>query len=176
MHTRRVCANQRETVMSGEKMAAVETPQDEIEQLREDLAEHATHLDLLQQNADSQRTNWAADRMRLNALAQEVKELRENAAADRLLIRNNAEQVKAAAENTGAVLADIMGRLETLEVKDIQRSADPATANKAADRLAQSSKDLWRKVWKIEEAIDAMKYRRMVGNMFRRVADLVDGG
>ena len=45
----------------GEKMAAVETPQDEIEQLREDLAEHATHLDLLQQNADSQRTNWAAD-------------------------------------------------------------------------------------------------------------------
>lgn len=190
MHTRRVCANQRETVMSGEKMAAVETPQDEIEQLREDLAEHATHLDLLQQNADSQRTNWAADRMRL-------KELRENAAADRLLIRNNAEQVKelcdtieahrvwlrkieqqagAAYENTGAVLADIMGRLETLEVKDIQRSADPATANKAADRLAQSSKDLWRKVWKIEEAIDAMKYRRMVGNMFRRVADLVDGG
>ena len=170
------------------------TPQDEIEQLREDLAEHATHLDLLQQNADSQRTNWAADRMRLT---QEVKELRENAAADRLLIRNNAEQVKelcdtieahrvwlrkieqqagAAYENTGAVLADIMGRLETLEVKDIQRSADPATANKAADRLAQSSKDLWRKVWKIEEAIDAMKYRRMVGNLFRRVADAVDGG
>ena len=96
------------------------------------------------------------------------------AAADRLLIRKNAEQVKAAAENTGAVLADING--ETLEVKDIQRSADPRPANKAADRLAQSSKDLWRKVWKIEEAIDAMKYRRMVGNMFRRVADLVDGG
>ena len=89
MHTRRVCA--KETVMSGEKMAAVETPQDEIEQLREDLAEHATHLDLLQQNADSQCVGWAADRMRLT---QEVKELRENAAADRLLIRNNAEQVK----------------------------------------------------------------------------------
>ena len=110
--------------MSGEKaMAAVETPQGEIEQLREDLAEHATHLDLLQQNADSQRTKWAADRMRLNALAQDI-----------------------------------------------------ATANKARDQLAQSSKDLWRKVGKIEEAIDAMKYRRMVGNMFRRVADLVDGG
>jgi hypothetical protein len=69
-----------------------------------------------------------------------------------------------------------MGRLETLEVKDIQRSADLATANKATDLLAQSSKDLWRKVWKIEEAIDAMHYRRMVGNLFRRVADAVDGG
>ena len=141
--------------MSGEKMAAVETPQDEIEQLREDLAEHAAHLDRLEHRTDA---------------------LRSSAAADRLLIRKNAEQVKAAAENTGAVLADIMGRLETLEVKDLQRSADPATANKAADRLAQSSKDLWRKVWKIEEAIDAMKYRRMVGNLFRRVADAVDGG
>ena len=173
--------------MSGEKettepkeLVAAETPQAEIEWLRKVLdevrtnqAEHATHLDLLQQNADSQRTNWAAERMRLKALAQ----VRENAAADRLLIRNNAEQVKelcdtieahrvwlrkieqqagAAYENTGAVLADIMGRLETLEVKDIQRSEDLATANKATDLLAQ--------------------YRRMVGNMFRRVADLVDGG
>lgn len=53
---------------------------------------------------------------------------------------------------------------------------DIATANKATDQLAQSSKDLWRKVWKIEEAIDAMHYRRMVGNLFRRVADAVDGG
>ena len=34
----------------------------------------------------------------------------------------------------------------------------------------------WRAVWKIEEAIDAMHYRRMVGNLFRRVADAVDGG
>ena len=171
--------------MSGEKaMAAVETPQGEIERLRKVLdevqtnqAEHAAHLDGLAHRADIERAERAADRMRLNALAQEVKELRENAAADRLLIRNNAEQVKelcdtieahrvwlrkieqqagAAYENTGAVLADIMGRLETLEVKDIQRSEDLATANKATDLLAQ--------------------YRRMVGNMFRRVADLVDGG
>lgn len=162
-----------------QELVAAETPQAEIERLRKVLdevqtnqAEHATHLDLLQQNADSQRTNWAAERMRLNALAQ----VRENAAADRLLTRKNAEQVKecfdtieahrvwlrkieqqagAAYENTGAVLADIMGRLETLEVKDIQRSADLATANKV---------------------IDAMHYRRMVGNMFRRVADAVDGG
>lgn len=113
-----------------QELVAAETPQAEIDQLREELAEHATHLDLLQKNADSQRTNWAAERMRLNAIAPEVKELR-------------------------AVLADIMGRVETLEVKDIQRSADLATANKV---------------------IDAMHYRRMVGNMFRRVADLVDGG
>ncbi len=113
-----------------QELVAAETPQAEIDQLREELAEHATHLDLLQKNADSQRTNWAAERMRLNAIAPEVKELR-------------------------AVLADIMGRVETLEVKDIQRSADLATANKV---------------------IDAMHYRRMVGNMFRRVADAVDGG
>lgn len=112
-------------------LVAVETPHDQIDQLREELAEHATHLDLLQKNADSQRTNWAAERMRLNAIAPEVKELR-------------------------AVLADIMGRVETLEVKDIQRSEDLATANKATDLLAQ--------------------YRRMVGNLFRRVADAVDGG
>ena len=113
-------------------VSTAETMHDDgqIEQLRTALnelqtnqAEHATHLDLLQQNADSQRTNWAADRMRLNALAQDI-----------------------------------------------------ATANKARDQLAQSSKDLWRKVGKIEEAIDAMKYRRMVGNLFRRVADAVDGG
>ena len=52
-------------------MAAVETPQDEIEQLREDLAEHATHLDLLQQNADSQRTNWAADPSRQSTPARQ---------------------------------------------------------------------------------------------------------
>lgn len=114
--------------MSGEKaMAAVETPQGEIEHLRKVLdevqtnqAEHAAHLDQLAHRADLERAERAADRMRLNSLAQEV-----------------------------------------------------ATANKAADRLAQSSKDLWRKVWKIEEAIDAMKYRRMVGNLFRRVADAV---
>ena len=112
-------------------LVAAGTPQDQIDQLREELAEHATHLDLLQKNADSQRTNWAAERMRLNAIAPEVKELR-------------------------AVLADIMGRVETLEVKDIQRSEDLATANKATDLLAQ--------------------YRRMVGNLFRRVADAVDGG
>lgn len=113
-------------------VSTAETMHDDgqIEQLRTALnelqtnqAEHATHLDLLQQNADSQRTKWAADRMRLNALAQDI-----------------------------------------------------ATANKARDQLAQSSKDLWRKVGKIEEAIDAMKYRRMVGNLFRRVADAVDGG
>lgn len=117
--------------MSGEKaMAAVETPQDEIERLRKVLdevqtnqAEHAAHLDQLAHRADLERAERAADRMRLNALAQDI-----------------------------------------------------ATANKATDQLAQSSKDLWRKVWKIEEAIDAMKYRRMVGNLFRRVADLVDGG
>jgi len=102
-------------------LVAAETPQDQIDQLREELAEHATHLDLLQKNADSQRTAWAAERMRLNAIAPEVKELR-------------------------AVLADIMGRVETLEV----------TANKATYLLAQ--------------------YRRMVGNLFRRVADAVDGG
>jgi len=164
-------------------LVAVETPHDHLQHLLEvvnemqtNQAEHAAHLDGLAHRADIERAERAADRMRLNALAQEVKELRENAAADRLLIRNNAEQVKelcdtieahrvwlrkieqqagAAYENTGAVLADIMGRLETLEVKDIQRSADLATANKV---------------------IDAMKYRRMVGNLFRRVADAVDGG
>lgn len=141
-----------------QELVAAETPQAEIERLRKVLdevqtnqAEHAAHLDQLAHRADLERAERAADRMRLNALAQEVKELR-------------------------AVLADIMGRVETLEVKDIQRSADLATANKATDLLAQSSKDLWRKVWKIEEAIDAMHYRRMVGNLFRRVADLVDGG
>lgn len=88
--------------MSGEKaMAAVETPQGEIEHLRKVLdevqtnqAEHAAHLDQLAHRADLERAERAADRMRLNSLAQEVKELRENAAADRLLIRNNAEQVK----------------------------------------------------------------------------------
>jgi len=137
--------------MSGEKettepqaLVAVETPQDPFERLRKVLdevqtnqAEHATHLDLLQQNADRQRTNWAADRMRLNALAQEVKELRDNAAEDRLLNRNNAEQVK--------------------------KWCDTIEAHR---------------VWlrKIEEAIDAVHYRRMVGNLFRRVADAVDGG
>ena len=94
-------------------LVAAETPQDQIDQLREELAEHATHLDLLQKNADSQRTAWAAERMRLNAIAPEVKELR-------------------------AVLADIMGRVETLEVKDIQRSEDLATANKATDLLAHA--------------------------------------
>jgi len=137
-----VCA--KETVMSGEKettdpqaLVAVETPQDQIEQLRKVLdemqtnqAEHAAHLDRLAHRADIERAERAAERMRLNAIAPEVKELR-------------------------AVLADIMGRLETLEVKDIQRSADLATANKV---------------------IDAMHYRRMVGNLFRRVADAVDGG
>ena len=198
MHTRRVCVNQRETVMSGEKMAAVETPQDEIEHLRKVLdelqtnqAEHALHLDQLAHRADLERAERAADRMRLNSLAQEVKDLRDNAdrmlaeqvkecfdtiEAHRVWLRKIEQQAGAYSENTGAVLADIMGRVETLEVKDIQRSEDIATANKATDLLAQSSKDLWRKVWKIEEAIDAMKYRRMVGNMFRRVADLVDGG
>lgn len=140
----------------------------------------STHADgqieQLMQAVNDVQTNQAEHAAHLDRLEHRTDALRSSAAADRLLIRKNAEQVKAAAENTGAVLADIMGRLETLEVKDIQRSADPATANKAADRLAQSSKDLWRKVWKIEEAIDAMKYRRMVGNMFRRVGDLVDGG
>ena len=140
----------------------------------------STHADgqieQLMQAVNDVQTNQAEHAAHLDRLEHRTDALRSSAAADRLLIRKNAEQVKAAAENTGAVLADIMGRLETLEVKDIQRSADPATANKAADRLAQSSKDLWRKVWKIEEAIDAMKYRRMVGNLFRRVADAVDGG
>lgn len=138
-----------------------------VNEMQTNQAEHAAHLDQLAHRADLERAERAADRMRLNALAQEVKELRDNAAADRLLIRNNAEQVKecfdtieahrvwlrkieqqagAYSENTGAVLADIMGRVETLEV----------TANKATDLLAQ--------------------YRRMVGNLFRRVADLVDGG
>lgn len=156
-------------------MAAVETPQGEIERLRKVLdevqtnqAEHAAHLDQLAHRADLERAERAADRMRLNSLAQEVKDLRDNASAE--------QQAGAYSENTGAVLADIMGRVETLEVKDIQRSEDIATANKATDRLAQSSKDLWRKIWKVEEAIDAMKYRRMVGNLFRRVADAVDGG
>lgn len=68
MHTRRVCANQRETVMSGEKaMAAVETPQGEIERLRKVLdevqtnqAEHAAHLDQLAHRADLERGNVSA--------------------------------------------------------------------------------------------------------------------
>jgi anti-sigma regulatory factor (Ser/Thr protein kinase) len=56
-----VCA--KETVMSGEKaMAAVETPQGEIERLRKVLdevqtnqAEHAAHLDRLEHRTDGQR-------------------------------------------------------------------------------------------------------------------------
>jgi len=119
----------------------------------------STHADgqieQLMQAVNDVQTNQAEHAAHLDRLEHRTDALRSSAAADRLLIRKNAEQVKAAAENTGAVLADIMGRLETLEVKDIQRSADIATASKA---------------------IDAMHYRRMVGNLFRRVADLVDGG
>ena len=111
-----------------QELVAAETPQAEIDQLREELAEHATHLDLLQKNADSQRTNWAAERMRLNAIAPEVKELR-------------------------AVLADIMGRVETLEVKDIQRSADLATALKCVRIWTDNVNALHLKIDRVEGAM-----------------------
>ena len=91
----------------------------------------STHADgqieQLMQAVNDVQTNQAEHAAHLDRLEHRTDALRSSAAADRLLIRKNAEQVKAAAENTGAVLADIMGRLETLEVKDIQRSADIAT-------------------------------------------------
>ena len=70
----------------------------------------------------------------------------------------------------------------------LEHRTDALRANSAADRLltrknAEQVKECFdtieaHRVWlrKIEEAIDAMKYRRMVGNLFRRVADAVDGG
>ena len=130
-------------------LVAAETPQDQFERLRKVLdevqtnqAEHATHLDLLQQNADSQRTNWAAERMRLNALAQEVKELRSNAAQAEREIDRLTAQTKTAAE-------ELWAQIERIDDKIIKV---------------------------LSTAIGAMRYRRMVGNLFRRVADAVDGG
>ena len=171
------------TLAEPQELVAAETPQAESERLRKVLdevrtnqAEHAANLDRLEHRTDALRANSAADRLLTRKNAEQVKEWCDTIEAHRVWLQEIEKKVGASSENTGAVLADILGRLEALEVKDIQRSADIATANKAADRLAQSSKDLWRKVWKIEEAIDAMKYRRMVGNLFRRVADAVDGG
>ena len=69
---------------------------------------------------------------------------------DRLAHRADLERAERAADRM---------RLNALaqEVKELRENA-------AADRLSAN------------KAIDAMHYRRMVGNLFRRVADAVDGG
>lgn len=146
-----------------QELVAAETPQAEIERLRKMLdevqtnqAEHAARLDQLAHRADLERAERAADRLLIRNNAEQVKECLDTIEAHREWLRKIEQQAGAYSENTGEVLADIMGRVETLEVKDIQRSEDLATANKATDLLAQ--------------------YRRMVGNLFRRVADAVDGG
>ena len=136
-----------------QELVAAETPQAESERLRKVLdevltnqAEHAAHLDRLEHLTDALRANSAADRLLTRKNAEQVKECFDTIEAHRVWLRKIEQQAGAYSENTGAVLADIMGRVETLEV----------TANKATDLLAQ--------------------YRRMVGNLFRRVADAVDGG
>ena len=117
-----------------------------VNEMQTNQAEHAAHLDQLAHRADLERAERAADRLLIRNNAEQVKECFDTIEAHRVWLRKIEQQAGAYSENTGAVLADIMGRVETLEV----------TANKATDLLAQ--------------------YRRMVGNLFRRVADLVDGG
>ena len=149
--------------MSGEKettepqaLVAAETPQDQFERLRKVLdevqtnqAEHAAHLDRLEHRTDA---------------------LRANSAANRLLTSKNAEQLNALAQ----------------EAKELRSNA--AQAEREIDRLTAQTKtaaeELWAQIERIDDkiikvlstAIGAMRYRRMVGNLFRRVADLVDGG
>jgi len=106
-------------------LVAVETPHDHLQHLLEvvnemqtNQAEHAAHLDRLEHRTDALRTNSAADRLLIRKNAEQVKELCDTIEAHRVWLRKIEQQAGAAYENTGAVLADIMGRLETLEVKE----------------------------------------------------------